>query len=591
MGNRPDRLSLLAAALVVALVAGACAAPPASSAPALAGSGAVASPSVSAAASPAPDASGDIAVALPTDLSAPIPPIADAVAAFALPMDAFDYAAAQDPSLAASRQDVAASGVGLLAKVQALVARQVPTPSPSGAGAGPTVDAAFASVRGGGPAVVVDPPAVDGAGTNYATLGAVTVLLGQTFNRLAGGAVDAPAVSGAGKATNGTATTGLGMKVKLADKTGDSEFNLSADTVVVKDVNGTATSYHQGLGFGFKGRVCPDASGVAEFDAKMTLIGDAASGPGSSRELVATIRLVVNDNGDVTSSDISIRQTAIEHPATGPRLTLETTEPMGLAFGPDGSVSATSNADGWATIVQRSNAAQADVQRLALAASNDGIRFAVGAIEGAAAYFQGGGCIRIDATAPGTVRPGATTQIPVSVTHKLDGSAIAAKVVVALKGAKSVSPDVIAKAPGTVTHVAGDKATKGTITLTASRRRGRATLDLTITADGGYTVTGGGPGISTTGEIPDLTAPFTLEGTGDGFTVTFSYTPNPDGRGGAVTYEGGGSGFEMSGSGTYTVTGKEGGPLKLVQTTDGCVKGYGCKTTTETMTLTPVVAP
>ena len=587
MGRRPVQSCLLAMAVGVAFITGACASAPATPSPAGPSTSPVGS---AAAASLAPQASGDVQAALPTDLTASIPPIDAAVASFSLPMDAFDYVASQDPSLEASRSDIIASGSGLLANVSAEVATQIPTPSPSPAGAAPQVDAVLASVRSDlhAPAAV---PAADAPGTNYVTLGAVTVLLGQTFNRLAGGAVDAPAVSGAGKATNGTATTGLGMKVKLADKTGDSEFNLSADTVVVKDVNGTATSYHQGLGFGFKGRVCPDASGVAEFDAKMTLIGDAASGPGSSRELVATIRLVVNDNGDVTSSDISIRQTAIEHPATGPRLTLETTEPMGLAFGPDGSVSATSNADGWATIVQRSNASQADVQRLALAASNDGIRFAVGAIEGAAAYFQGGGCIRIDATAPGTVRPGATTQIPVSVTHKLDGSAIAAKVVVALKGAKSVSPDVIAKAPGTVTHVAGDKATKGTITLTASSRRGRATLDLTITADGGYTVTGGGPGISTTGEIPDLTAPFTLEGTGDGFTVTFSYTPNPDGRGGAVTYEGGGSGFEMSGSGTYTVTGKEGGPLKLVQTTDGCVKGYGCKTTTETMTLTPVVAP
>ena len=420
----------------------------------------------------------------------------------------------------------------------------------------------------------------------------MTVLLGQTFNRLADGAVEVPTVSGAGKTTTGTATTGMSMKVKLADKTGDSEFDLSAETVVVKDVNGTATSYQQGLGFGFKGRVCPDASGVAEFDAKMRLTGDAASGPGSSRELAATIRITVNDNGDVAASDISIRQTAIEHPAHGPRLTLETTMPVSFAFGPDGSgISATSNSEGWATIVQRENVTQADVQRLARSANEDGIRFAIGAIEGAAAYFQGGGCIRIDATAPGTVKPNATTQIPVSVTHKLDGSAIAAKVKVALKGTTSVSPDVIAKAPGTVTHVAGAAATKSMITLTASSRRGRATLDLTIEASGGFTAAGGGPGITTTGSIPDITEPFTLQGAGDGFTVTFSYTPSADGRSGAVSYEGGGSGFEMSGSGTYTVTGKDGGPLKLVQTTDGCVKGYGCKTTTETMTLTPVAAP
>ena len=162
---------------------------------------------------------------------------------------------------------------------------------------------------------------------------------------------------------------------------------------------------------------------------------------------------------------------------------------------------------------------------------------------------------------------------------------------VAFKGELSATPDTIAKAPGTVTHVAGAAATKSTITLTASSRRGRATLALTINADGGYSAAGGGPGMSTSGTVPDIAAPFTLEGTGGGFAVTFSYTPSGDGRTGTVTYEGAGGGFTMSGSGTYTISGKDGGPLTLVQTTDGCVKGGGCRTTTETMTLTPISAP
>ena len=588
MGRRPVQSCLLAMAVGVAFITGACASAPATPSPAGPSTSPVGS---AAAASLAPQASGDVQAALPTDLTASIPPIDAAVASFSLPMDAFDYAASRDPSLEASRSDIIASGSGLLANVSAEVATQIPTPSPSPAGAAPQVDAVLASVRSDlhAPAAV---PAADAPGTNYVTLGAVTVLLGQTFNRLADGAVEAPAVSGTVKTTEGTATTAMGMKVKLADKTGDSEFDLSADTVVVKDVNGKATAYQQGVGFGFKGRVCPDASGVAQFDAKMRVTGDAASGPGSSRELAATIRITTNDNGDIVTSEVSIRQTAIEHPADGPRKILESTMPLSFTNASDGSgLQVTGNGEGWAHIEQRSNVTQADILRIVGAATEDGTRFVVGAIEGAAVYFQGGGCIRIDATAPATVRPDATTQIPVSVTHKLDGSAIAAKVTVVLKGTQSVSPDVIAKAPGTVTHVAGDKATKSTITLTASSRRGRATLDLTINADGGYTAAGGGPGITTGGSIPDLTAPFTLQGTGDGFTVTFSYAPSGDGRSGSVTYEGGGSGFEMSGSGTYTVTGKEGGPLKLAQTTDGCVKGYGCKTTTETMTLTPVVAP
>ncbi len=127
-----------------------------------------------------------------------------------------------------------------------------------------------------------------------------------------------------------------------------------------------------------------------------------------------------------------------------------------------------------------------------------------------------------------------------------------------------------------------------------------------------YIANGGGHGISVTGKIRDLALPFKLVGVGNGFTVNFLYLPaesapedpsasgtdaglgdaaaaNNDaaGRSGTVTYEGSGGGMMMTGKGTYTITGDEGGPLTMNVETSGCVDQGGCKDNTETITLTP----
>jgi hypothetical protein len=104
-----------------------------------------------------------------------------------------------------------------------------------------------------------------------------------------------------------------------------------------------------------------------------------------------------------------------------------------------------------------------------------------------------------------------------------------------------------------------------------------------------YTASGGGGGMTASGEVGDITRPFTLTGSGDGFAITMTYLPAEDGRSGTMTYEGGGSGVAMSGSSTYTVGGEEGGPLVLEQTGAGCVNhGGGCANGTEVIQLTPI---
>jgi len=108
----------------------------------------------------------------------------------------------------------------------------------------------------------------------------------------------------------------------------------------------------------------------------------------------------------------------------------------------------------------------------------------------------------------------------------------------------------------------------------------------------GYSANGKGDGITITGSIcGTLDTPFTLTGAIDGGTVTFNYSPANE-KGGSMGYTGGGYGVTISGSGSYKISGPENGPLTLKQTNNGCVDGVdgSCRTTTETITLTPTEA-
>lgn len=103
-----------------------------------------------------------------------------------------------------------------------------------------------------------------------------------------------------------------------------------------------------------------------------------------------------------------------------------------------------------------------------------------------------------------------------------------------------------------------------------------------------YSASGSGGGVTITGVVPDLGQPFTLSGSGAGFSIELSYTPSDEsGRSGTMTYSGSGGGSTLSGSSTYTVTGDADGPLTLTQVGDGCVDG-GCANETEVVTLTPM---
>jgi hypothetical protein len=102
-----------------------------------------------------------------------------------------------------------------------------------------------------------------------------------------------------------------------------------------------------------------------------------------------------------------------------------------------------------------------------------------------------------------------------------------------------------------------------------------------------YRVTGGGR-VTVNGTIASLKKAFTVNGAGDGFRVVYTFTPgDTSGTFGSVTYEGWGDGITMSGSGEYTVSGKDPGPYTLKKTVHGCVNKGDCATTSDTWKLTP----
>jgi hypothetical protein len=198
--------------------------------------------------------------------------------------------------------------------------------------------------------------------------------------------------------------------------------------------------------------------------------------------------------------------------------------------------------------------------------------------------WRKGGCTKIEAPAPGAVAPSSTTSIPVTVRHKFDGSEVPSKLEAALKGETSVDPTTLAKTRGTLTYTApGETGKSATITLTATSRRGRATLDLTANTGGGsYRIVGGLDDWQTHSTVCDIMKPFTL--TGGGFTMQVS-----GGLSGTYSYTGP---FNAQGTGTYTISLPDGPGKPGTMTGGGAGQVTGDKvytgSGTEKYTLTPI---
>lgn len=340
-----------------------------------------------------------------------------------------------------------------------------------------------------------------------------------------------------GRGSDGTTAFGFGIKTE-GTKNG---------VAVKADVNGR-----------IDGQRCPNAAGQVSFTTKMR-IGAQLGKTGYTQELTAFVRALVNDDAQLASHTIEVVQ-GTQQSKDGRQIYIET----GQDFSHDGTNYSTSNYRE-IRVSQQAKATDGDISVAGLTAA-----YAAGktALLTAEHNWYSGGCTAIVAKSPGSVQPSSNTAIPVTVRHHFERTEIPSKLVAELKGESSVNPTMLPKTAGTLTYTAPGQTNKSaTISLTATSRRGRATLDLTASTGGqSYRVSGTSNGVSFSGEICSLAKPFSIDATFPGGSAKTTFNPGSD-TGGTTTVSGGGPGCTHTGGGDYSVTLKEDGSGSITWTT------------------------
>ena len=328
------------------------------------------------------------------------------------------------------------------------------------------------------------------------------------------------------------------------------------------------------------GNQCPSADGKIDLTIEFGTNGRAGSSGSMiyDKALTGKVLATVSDDAELAGFDIDIKQ-ATRSTAGGRQIYVETSQTI---RSPKGTYSGMEFGDP-KIIRASSQATDEDATQ-----SNKGLLHAFllaqGILESAKGRWQGGGCVKIVAASPGSVDINSSTQIPVKVISKVDSTEVPSKLEAKLTGGTSVEPAVIPKTSGTLTYVAPSEAGKtATISLTATSRQGKATLDLTAsTGANSYHIVGGLDDFQTSADVCDVTKPFTLKG--GGFTVQFS-----GGMEGTYTYSGP---YNAKGDGTYKISLPEGPdkPGNMVGGGSGQITGDKVYTGSgvEKYTLTPI---
>ncbi|OGT27453.1 MAG: hypothetical protein A2Z17_01820 [Gammaproteobacteria bacterium RBG_16_66_13] len=374
-----------------------------------------------------------------------------------------------------------------------------------------------------------------------------------TATEIEGGATSTSSIN-LGRNADGSTSFGLGIQTEGSKK------GVSAKTDVAASLDGQR---------------CPNADGQVSFTVKVRL-GAESGGTGYTQELTAFVRAVVTDDARIGTTTIDAIQ-GTRQVKDGRQVYVES----GVTAKYDGGDTANARYSNLRTIRLSQDATRADVADLSGSGHNAAFLMAHISLQHAQDAWLKGGCTKIVATSPGTVQPGSNTEIPVKVQHRFDGSEVPSKLEVVLSGEASVEPTSLAKTPGTLTYTAPDESGKtATITLTATSRRGRATLEVNAsTGVAAYRIVGGLDDWQTNTAVCDIMKPFTL--TGGGFTMQVS-----GGLSGTYDYTGP---FDAHGTGTYPISLPDGvgKPGTMTGTGAGSAGGY-TNTGTEIYTLTPI---
>ena len=357
-------------------------------------------------------------------------------------------------------------------------------------------------------------------------------------------------VSGSSTETKGrtAATDSLHLR---RNPDGSTSFGFGTETETTKNGVSTKTDVAASL----DGQRCPNAEGQVSFTVKVRL-GAESGGAGYTQDLTAFVRAVVDDDANVTSTTFDLTQGTLQV-KDGRQVYVETA----VTIKHKGNDIAGSEYSNMRLIQHTDNATRADVSDLSGAGHDAAFSMARTALSFAQKNWLNGGCTKIEAPSPGTVEPGSTTAIPVTVRHRFDGSVVPSKLQAVLAGGESVDPTSLAKTPGTLTYTAPNESGRSaTITLAATSRRGRATLELTAnTGEPAYRVNeAGSQGRSWVSQcIPSLDRPFQVSWTSPQGTSEFQFMPDGPNSGRAdvrVTNSQSGVTFSQEGQGRYTIS-------------------------------------
>jgi len=303
----------------------------------------------------------------------------------------------------------------------------------------------------------------------------------------------------------GDVTTNMSMEMGRSED-GSNHFGMGLKSEGTKN----GASVKTDLSATIDGQRCPTAEGQVSFSIKAT-VGSQSGGTGTTQDLTTFVRAVVNDDAEIASSTFDVKQ-ATTQVKGGRQVYLETGET--LKYGPDYSNVKESN---WRVDQKTDNVTQEDANNLDSPGLQAALELGIASLASAQLRWQDGGCVKIVAASPGTVEPGSTTAIPVNVISIFEGANAPSKINAALTGAKSLDPTLLAKTPGTLNYTAPqEKGKTATITLTATSRRGKATLKLTANTGEKFSANGTWGNAKLTGLIDTLSSPFTLASTGGG---------------------------------------------------------------------------
>lgn len=339
---------------------------------------------------------------------------------------------------------------------------------------------------------------------------------------------------------------------------------------------------------------CPDANGRFEASGRVDARLEAASGAAGGRaEIDYTVKGRIDDDAHLVDVDTDLRVQMSDYVTGKTGAFLDVTAGF-HSSGFDGELPTAMTSTGGN--VNRA-AGKMLTKDLAESYASAGELFAqmaaLDAVKAAKGGWESGRCVELRVTPDGAhgLKPSATVTVKAEPRSKIDGRATGGTVRATLSaGKESVDPEgKKVRAPATFTYEApGERDQSGDVDLEARSRRGVGMASPHFdTRTGRYRASGGGNGLSVSGSGIDVRGEyFVIKGTFPGGGATFRYTPTST-SGGTVTYSGGGSGAQVSGKGTYTISGEEGGPLTLTQTVSGCASMGGCRTTTDVITLTP----